>query len=44
MGLDVEDNDYDKIDALLEGNSMRTTVQSSRYADATESLVAGYLP
>jgi len=43
MGMDIANDDYEKIDTLLESNSVWTTLAN----DASRSidfLVAGYLP
>ena len=42
---DIKDDDYDKIDTLIEGGGLRTTtVQARRNDNAAEALVRGYLP
>lgn len=42
MGMDIANDDYEKIDTLLESNSMWTTLAND--AGSTDFLVAGYLP
>jgi hypothetical protein len=45
MGLDIKDTDYERIDALLEGSgSPKTTLESHRFANPADALVAGFLP
>ena len=45
VGMDIRDDDYDRIEALLEMNARRaTTVQSLDWFDPAAALVAGYLP
>ncbi len=41
MGMDIADDDYEKIDTLLESNSVWATLPSDT---STDLLVAGYLP
>jgi len=40
MGMDIADGDYEKIDTLLETNSVWATPSNT----STDLLVAGYLP
>jgi hypothetical protein len=42
MGMDVADNDYERIDTLVESNSIWTT--AARTDNSIDFLVAGYLP
>jgi hypothetical protein len=45
MGLDIQDTDYETIDALLEGSgSPKTTLESHQFANPGDALVAGFLP
>lgn len=45
MGLDVQDTDYEIIEALLEGSgSPKTTLESHQFANPGDALVAGFLP
>ena len=41
MGMDIANDDYEKIDTLLESNSVWATLASDA---STDLLVAGYLP
>jgi len=41
MGMDIANDDYEKIDTLLETNSVWATLPSDT---STDLLVAGYLP
>jgi hypothetical protein len=42
MGMDIANDDYEKIDTLLESNSVWTTLATD--AEPSDLLVAGYLP
>jgi hypothetical protein len=42
MGMDIANDDYEKIDTLRESNSVWTTLASD--ASSADFLVAGYLP
>jgi hypothetical protein len=45
IGLDIQDTDYEMIDALLEGSgSPKTTLESHQFANPGDALVAGFLP
>ena len=41
MGLDIANDDYEKIDTLLESNSVWATLAAD---NSTDLLLAGYLP
>jgi hypothetical protein len=42
MGIDIANDDYEKIDAMLESNSVWATLEKDTAPD--DFLVAGYLP
>jgi len=42
MGMDIANDDYEKIDAILENNSVWATL--AKDTETADFLVAGYLP
>lgn len=44
MGMDIADDDYERIDTLVESNSLWTTALANNAESSIDFLVAGYLP
>lgn len=44
MGMDIANDDYEKIDSLRESNSVWLTTPSNDASSSIDFLVAGYLP
>jgi hypothetical protein len=44
MGMDIANDDYERIDTLLESNSMWTTTPAKDASGSIDFLVEGYLP